>query len=100
MVAKKTIRVTVELTNLARHFAKASSIEMELTVGTTFGQIVARLAELYPELVGIIIDPQTLTLLNSNFLIINGEMGDPAFLMEESPQDGDRLTLVSVATGG
>lgn len=100
MTAKKNIRITVELTNLARHFAKASSIEMELAEGTTFGEIVARLAELYPELVGIIIDPNSLTLLNSNFLIINGEMGDPAFIMEDTPRDGDRLTLVSVATGG
>ena len=100
IMEKAAKKITVEFTNLARNIAGRSQIELEIEETTTYGQIVSRLAEMYPEMVGIIIAEDRASLLNSNLFIINGEMSQPAFMMAERPQDGDRLTIVSVATGG
>ncbi len=95
-----TIHITIEFTNLAKYIAGVPAIEVEFPHGTTYGQIIEWLAERYPDMVGIIIQEDKKALLNSNLFIINGEMAQPAFLMDDSPSDGDRLTLVAVATGG
>jgi hypothetical protein len=55
---------------------------------------------MYPDLVGVLIDQDGRTFLSSNMFIINNEMSDPVMVMHEHPRPGDRLTLVSVATGG
>jgi hypothetical protein len=94
------IRITIEFTNLAKYIAGTPAIEAEFPRGITYRQIVEWLAERYPDMVGIIIQDDKQALLNSNLFIINGEMAQPAFLMDECPKDGDRLTLVAVATGG
>ncbi|MBS3949194.1 MAG: MoaD/ThiS family protein, partial [Peptococcaceae bacterium] len=94
------MQITVEFTTLARFMAGEARIHLTLPVETTYGEIVTCLAELYPAMVGIIIAEDKKSLLNSNLFIINGEMSQPAFIMNESPRDGDRLTIVSVATGG
>ncbi|GAP11538.1 molybdopterin converting factor, small subunit [Bellilinea caldifistulae] len=95
-----TIRITIEFTNLAKYIAGTPAIEVEFPRGITYGQIVEWLAERYPDMVGIIIQDDKKSLLNSNLFIINGEMAQPAFRMDDTPKDGDRLTLVAVATGG
>ncbi|WP_322792417.1 MoaD/ThiS family protein [Bellilinea sp.] len=95
-----SIRITIEFTNLAKYIAGKPAIEVKFPRGVTFGQIIEWLAEQYPDMVGIIIQEDRKALLNSNLFIINGEMAQPAFQMDDSPQDGDRLTLVAVATGG
>ena len=66
----------------------------------TYEGVVAGLALLKPELVGILIDRDGRTFLSSNMFIRNGDMAQPAMLMEESPQDGDHLTIISPITGG
>jgi hypothetical protein len=58
------------------------------------------LAADYPDLVNILIDSDRRKFLSSNLFIINDEMTSPVFEMEKHPNDGDRLTLVSVMTGG
>ncbi|GIV65793.1 MAG: hypothetical protein KatS3mg047_0186 [Bellilinea sp.] len=95
-----TIKITIEFTNLAKNIAGVPAVEVEFPCGITYGQIVEWLAEQYPDMIGIIIQDDKKSLLNSNLFIINGEMAQPAFQMDDSPQDGDRLTLVAVATGG
>ncbi len=92
--------ITIEFTGLAKSIAGTPALQVEFLAGTTYGQIVAWLADQYPDMVGILIQEDKKALMNSNLFIINGEMSQPAFIMGESPRDGDRLTLVSVATGG
>jgi len=92
--------ITVEFTNLARLVAGVPQIEMEISPPDTYADIVQRLAEMYPDLVGVLIDNDGRTFLSSNMFIINNEMGDPVMVMDEHPHPGDRLTLVAVATGG
>jgi sulfur carrier protein ThiS len=73
---------------------------MGLRSTETYHDVVEKLAEMHPDLVNILIAPDKKTFLSSNLFIINDEMNDPVFFMEQHPNDGDRLTLVSVMTGG
>ncbi len=96
----KTETITVEFTNLARVVAGVPDLEMKISPVDTYADIVQRLGEMYPDLVGVLIDKDGCTFLSSNMFIINNEMGDPVMVMDEHPRPGDRLTLVAVATGG
>lgn len=92
--------ITVEFTNLARVVAGVPQVDLEISLGQTYADIVQRLGEMYPDLVGVLIDCDGRTFLSSNMFIINNEMSDPVMVYEEHPHPGDRLTLVAVATGG
>lgn len=92
--------IKVEFTNLARVIAGEPEIDLEISPDETYADIVERLGKMYPDLVGILIDPDGRTFLSSNMFIINNEMSDPVMVMNDRPKPGDRLTLVSVATGG
>lgn len=94
------MRVTIELTGLARDAVRQKEIRLELDDGATYREIVRRLGKMYPRLIGLVIDTDGETLLSGNVLIINGDLATPAMVMHESPQDGTRLILMSLVTGG
>lgn len=94
------MQLTIEFTGIARMLAGKSSEDMTLTDEATYRDVIRRLAKQYPEMIGILIAPGGDDFLSSNMFIINGEMGNPAMMLDEKPQDGDRLVLVSVITGG
>ncbi len=98
--AKKNIKIQIELTGIAKSIAAQGLIELRIPANSTYHDIVERLASDYPDLVNILIDPDRKNFLSSNLFIINNEMTSPVFEMEKHPNDGDRLTLVSIMTGG
>ena len=100
MNTDKLVKLTIELTGVAKDIAGSSEIELDFPQKATYHVVVEKLAELHPELVNILIAPDKKTFLSSNLFIINDEMNDPVFFMDQHPNDGDRLTLVSVMTGG
>ena len=100
MNTEKCVNLTIELTGIARDIAGQKEIQMQLTPHDTYHDVVENLAKLYPDLVNILIAPDRKTFLSSNLFIINDEMNAPVFVMEKHPRDGDRLTLLSVMTGG
>lgn len=90
----------VELTGIAKDIAGQKEIQLEIALDETYHDVVSRLADLYPNLVNILIAPDKKNFLSSNLFIINDEMTEPVFMMDQHPTDGDRLTLLSVMTGG
>ncbi len=100
MKLNSKITVIIELTGVAKDIAGQKEIQMNLAAQDTYHDVVEKLAELYPNLVNILIAPDKKTFLSSNLFIINDEMTEPVFVMEKHPRDGDRLTLLSVMTGG
>jgi sulfur carrier protein ThiS len=94
------MQVIVELTGLARDAARQKEIHIELNETTTYQDIIRWLGKNYPQLIGLIIDQDGETFLSSNLFAINGDLANPAMLMQECPKDGDRLILMSVITGG
>jgi hypothetical protein len=99
-IAKDGIHITVEFTGVAQLLAGESDIKLMLRPEMTYADIISILAGRYPDMVGVLIDSSARALLSSNLFIINNEMAEPAFFMNAVPHDGDRITLLSVATGG
>jgi len=97
---KRNIKIQIELTGIAKSIANQRLIDLRIPTNSTYHDIVERLASDYPDLVNILIDPDRKKFLSSNLFIINGEMTSPVFELENHPNAGDRLTLVSVMTGG
>jgi molybdopterin converting factor small subunit len=94
------MEIRVELTGLVRAVAKEKWVQMSLPEGATFRDVTRVLVEKYPDLAGVVIDPEGNDLLNANIFSRNGEdviMGEQ---MDESPRDGDRLLLLSIIVGG
>ena len=100
MCGTNKIKVRVRFTNLARKIVGQPEIELELLVGSTYENLVIRLGELYPGLVGIFIDESGKKFLSSNMLIINDNLNLPVMMMDEQITDGDLLTLISPITSG
>ncbi|MGA9398124.1 MAG: MoaD/ThiS family protein [Anaerolineaceae bacterium] len=94
------MKVYVELNGMARELAGSDVLEVELGAGESYQGVVEKLAKLKPELIGILIDPDGKTFLSSNMFVKNGDMSQPAMLMDEIPSDGDHLTIISPITGG
>ena len=100
MTNNNVIHLMVELTGIAKDIAGQKEIQIEIASDETYHDVVSRLADLYPNLVNILIAPDKKNFLSSNLFIINDEMTEPVFVMDQHPKDGDRLTLLSVMTGG
>lgn len=92
--------IIIEFTGMAKNIAGQATIALTFPPGATYHDVVQKLAALYPDMVNILIDPNEQIFLSSNLFIINDEMTSPVFIMEEHPKDGDKLTLLSVMTGG
>lgn len=99
-MAEKEINIIVEFTGVAKEIAGSSQVELSFPPGSIYTDVVRILGEKYPELIGLLIDQDGKTFLSSNMFIINNKMTLPVMVMTEHPQDGDRLVLVSVMTGG
>jgi len=97
---RKKTNIQIEFTGIAKKIAGKNVINLSIPATDTYHDVVEKLAIEYPELVNILIDPDQRNFLSSNLFIINDEMTSPVFEMEKHPVDGDRLTLVSVMTGG
>jgi hypothetical protein len=94
------MKVLVELNGMPREIAGSDVIEVGVPAGATYADVVARLAALKPELVGILIDRSGRIFLSSNMFVRNGDMAQPAMLMYKHPRDGEHLTIISPITGG
>lgn len=97
---KNEIGLTIELTGIAESIAGAREIELAVPHKSSYNDVVERLADLYPELVGILIEEDRRNFLSSNLFIINDQMTLPVFEMDKRPEDGYKLSLLSVMTGG
>ena len=94
------LTLTVEYTGLSRAITGAPQSTLAVPEGTTYREIVQRLGELYPQLVGILIAEDGETFLSSNMFVIDGDYANPAMVMDDPVKDGEHLHLVSVITGG
>jgi molybdopterin converting factor small subunit len=94
------MEITVEFAGLARVLTRQSRLVLELESDATFRHILRQLGEMHPELVGEVLHPSFESLKASNMLNLNGKRMVQPSQMDQSPEEGDRLILMSILAGG
>ena len=94
------MRVQVELLGVSRLVTGLKEITLDVEEGTTFRDIVRMLGTKYPAMIGDVIQPDGETLQTPNILNLNARRMIQASQMDESPNDGDRIILMSMSAGG
>lgn len=94
------MKITIEFTGITKSITQAGTVEFEVPQGFTYRDLVKMLAAKYPAMVGLIIDPDREKFLSSNMFVINGNLEFPAMILDQSPSDGEYISLMSVITGG
>ncbi len=94
------MHIHLEFLGVSRLVAGTKEILLEVEGGTTFRGIVRMLSEHYPEMVGDVILPDGETLHPPNIFNLNARQMIPESKMHQSPNDGDRIILMSMSAGG
>ncbi|MFO7663823.1 MAG: MoaD/ThiS family protein [Chloroflexota bacterium] len=94
------MQVFVEFMGIARVVSGVKQVTLDLEEGTTFRQIVRLLGQQYPTLLGEVIQPDGETFQPSNMLNLNGRRMIQPAQMDDAPNNGDRLILMSILAGG
>ena len=90
-------KVTVEMFGPARRLSGQKQVAVELGAGGTLHDMLAILAEKFPQLVGSVIEPQNRL---SGSYILNYDGKRTARSLDETLEEGDRLLLLPVDAGG
>lgn len=92
------IEISVELLGIARRLTGLRQMSMELPEQATHHDVLLRLAEMFPTLVGTVIDAKTYELLPAFMLNLNGHR---AISDSSTPvAAGERLVLMFMESGG
>jgi len=94
------VKITIEFTGITKSITQAAAIEFVVEQGFTYRDLVKMLAAKYPAMLGLIIDPDCKNFLSSNMFVINGNLEFPAMILDQSPSEGEHISLMSVITGG
>jgi hypothetical protein len=94
------MKITVEFTGAGRAMAGTREVALDLPENTTYRDVVRRLAQMYPGLIGAIIAADGDSLLSAMIFNRNGEESIVPAMMDQSPGDGDRLILMFFIVGG
>ena len=94
------MRIQLELFGLARIAAGTKELGLELEEGMAFRDIVRLLSARYPTMIGNVIQPDGETLQPPNIFNLNARQMIQADQMDECPNDGDRIVLMSMSAGG
>lgn len=94
------MKIQVEFTGVAREILGQRQVELVVDDDCTYSCIVRQIGLRYPQLQGIFIDKNSLSLLSGNVLSRNGEETILPGMMNQSPQDGDRLIFLIFIVGG
>jgi len=94
------MQVNVEFSGVSRVLTRTRKISVDLKADATFCDLLHALGKRHPELMGEVINPADYSLEGANMLNLNGERMLQPEQMDASPQDGDRIILMSVLAGG
>lgn len=92
------MRLDVEFLGQARRLAQTKECLVDLPDQASFRNLLARLASLYPALVGPVIVPETFDLVSAYILNVDGRLA--VRHLDDPAQDGQRVLLMFVEAGG
>ena len=95
-----TIQVLVEFSAISRVLTGQSEFPLNLKKGANIADLIATLGKKFPQLLGQIIEKDGKALIPTNVFSVNGQKiiheTDTTF----QPEDGDKLILLSLLSGG
>ena len=92
--------ITVRLTGAPAALAQTKKVTLVLDDAANYNEVICRLGQQFPALIGLIIDQDGVTMLSSNMFLVNGQDFIMHGMWTQQPEDGDTLTLISPVTGG
>ena len=93
-------RIIIKLTGAVAAQAGTKSTTLTLDKDESYADVIQKLGQLFPNLIGLIIDTDGKTMLSSNMFLANGQDYVMVGMWDKIPQDGDTLLIVSPVTGG
>lgn len=94
------MHVQLEFFGLSRLAIGRKELALDLKRGTTFRDIVRLLGTQYPKMLENVISPDGETLHPPNIFNVNAKKMIKPDQMDQCPDDGDRIILMSVSAGG
>jgi molybdopterin converting factor small subunit len=94
------VRIHVEFLGVARLVTGVRETTLDIAADATFRDIVRVLGIQYPALIGSVIQPDGGTLYPSHVLNHNAKQMIQPHQMAKSPNDGDRIAVMSILAGG
>ncbi len=92
--------ITIKLSGAPAALAQTKKVVLALDDAADYGEVICRLGQQFPALIGLIIDQDGQTMLSSNMFLVNGQDFIMHGMWSQQPKDGDTLTLISPITGG
>jgi len=94
------MNIVVEFTGGGRAITGTREVTLNLPDSATYRDVVRRLAQMYPGLVGAIIAADGNSLLSAMIFDRNGEESILPAMLDQSPRNDDRLILMFFIVGG
>jgi molybdopterin converting factor small subunit len=96
----ETIQVKVEFSSISRVLTGRKEITLDLSKGANIGDVVGALGRSFPQLLGEIIEKDGKALIPTNIFSVNGQKIIHESDTQYQPEEGDRLILLSLLSGG
>ncbi len=94
------MEIWVEFVGIPRLLAGVQEVTLSLPAGASYREVLRQLALRFPALDGQVIDADGAKLFPENKIALNGKRILTESELDLSPQDGDRLVILSVLAGG
>jgi molybdopterin converting factor small subunit len=96
----ETMQIKVEFSSISRVLTGKKEMTLDLNKGANIGDVVSELGRVYPQLLGEIIEKDGKSLIPTNLFSVNGEKIIHESDLQYQPDEGDRLILLSLLSGG
>ena len=96
----ETIKVKIEFSSISRVLTGRKEIVLDLNKGADIGDVVSALGKSFPQLLGEIIEKDGKSLIPTNIFSVNGQKIIHESDTQFQPDEGDRLILLSLLSGG
>ena len=96
----ETMQIKVEFSSISRVLTGRKELTLDLQKGANIGDVVSALGKVCPQLLGEIISKDGKSMIPTNIFSVNGQKIIHESDVQYQPDDGDRLILLSLLSGG
>lgn len=96
----ETMQIKVEFSSISRVLTGRKELTLDLQKGANVGDVVSALGKVCPQLLGEIISKDGKSMIPTNIFSVNGQKIIHESDVQYQPDDGDRLILLSLLSGG